>query len=66
MAGSAQVTITFTTTHPMAMVMDWTRGVGLLDTLPGSRKPRIVDLQIDDLEISVAGDARLGPDDNQP
>lgn len=58
MAGRAEVTIRFETTHDLAMVMDWTRALGLLDPA------KMRDLQIEQLEVDVQGDTRIGPDDS--
>lgn len=59
MAGSATVTISFKTTLPVAMIVDWPAALGLIDP----KKMR--DLKIEQLEVDVQGDARIGPDDNQ-
>lgn len=59
MAGRARVTITFETTLPVAMIADWPAALGLIDP------QKMRDLQIEQLEVDVQGDARLGPDDNQ-
>jgi hypothetical protein len=59
MAGRAKVTISFETTHELAMVMDWPRALGLLDP------QKMKDLRIESFDLEVDGDTRLGPDDNQ-
>lgn len=55
MAASATVTISFETTHPMAMMLDWTQQLGLLDAR------RMRELGISAIEIDVQPS-----DSNQP
>lgn len=54
MADSAKVTISFESTHPMAMMLDWTQQLGLLDTR------RMRELGISSIEIDVQ------PSDSSP
>lgn len=53
---SAKVTITFTSDHPAAMMLDWIRELGLLHADPslvGRGEPKLRKLGVTELQVEV-------------